>query len=74
MGRKRCIKGWNGGVEEGGVGSGIMDTEGDVRVCCEGEQDYKKAYCKCFKIRCRSRLQHCSYCPMYIFTRIKNSS
>lgn len=28
LGRKGCIEGWDGGVEEGGVGSGVVDTEG----------------------------------------------
>lgn len=62
-------RGW-GGMEGEGRGGGRKDAD------CAVEQSKitRRSTCKCFQIRCRSRLQCRQYCPMYIFTRIKNSS
>lgn len=68
--------GWDGGDEEGGVGSGLMGTEGGAKCAVEKKSKITRRpiYCKCFEIRCRGRPPRGKSCPMYIFTRIKNSS
>lgn len=38
MGREGCAEGWDGGVEEGGVGSGVMDTEGAAKCAVKGSE------------------------------------
>lgn len=38
MGRERYTEGWDGGVEEGGVGSGVMDTEGAAKCAVKGSE------------------------------------